>query len=194
MSRQSTRFWRFLAVAAVVLTLLAAVIVVYRPHPQRPRLGPRGGASTARTSAATRPIVATLYFARVTDDKIRLAPVTRRLPPGVSVATVAVAELVRGKVPPGCQRPLPPDTRLLGVTVEGDLARADFSSELVGRFSGGSDNEEAVVYAIVNTLASLPGIRRVSILVEGRQIETIGGHLDVSSPLTPDAELVAHQP
>ena len=183
MSRSRSRSWRPLAAAAVAFALLAimaiAVYLVGAAH-RWPR-SPGGGG----------PLVATLYFARTSDSQIRLMPVPRKLPAGLPPATAAVEELVRGRVPRGCERPLPSGTQVLGVTVAGKVARANFSSELVQRFSGGSDNEEVVVYAIVNTLASLPGVRRVRILVQGRPIETIGGHIDVSGALRPDNELVA---
>ncbi len=87
-------------------------------------------------------------------------------------------------------RPLPEGARLLGVKTEDGIATADFSEELVSRFPGGSSNEAATVYSIVNTLTSLPGVEKVQILVEGEVVETIGGHLDVSSPLAFDGELL----
>jgi hypothetical protein len=43
------------------------------------------------------------------------------------------------------------------------------------------------VYSIVNTaVANLDGIERVQILVEGKEVETLAGHLDLSKPLLPD--------
>jgi hypothetical protein len=55
----------------------------------------------------------------------------------------------------------------------------------------GTDGEVAVVYGTVNSVvANCPGVRRVQVLFGGRQVATLG-HLDLSRPLLPDAELVA---
>jgi spore germination protein GerM len=47
-----------------------------------------------------------------------------------------------------------------------------------------------VVYSVVNTLTALPTIEKVQLLVEGKHISSLGGHLDVSGPLAFDGELV----
>lgn len=133
---------------------------------------------------------AKLYFARIIGGQIRLVGVRRELQGGPHLAEAALEELISGTVPTGCLRPLPSGARLRSVRVRSGLATADFSRELVSGFKGGSDNEGVTVYAVVNTLASLPEVKRVQILVEGGRIDSIGGHLDTSGPLAPDDELV----
>ncbi|MGB9876987.1 MAG: GerMN domain-containing protein [bacterium] len=90
----------------------------------------------------------------------------------------------------GGSSPLPPGTKLLSAEVKGDTAFLNFSKELKENFSGGSTNEMLVVYGIVNTACSIDGIKRVQILIEGRKIESLGGHLEIIEPLEPDKELV----
>jgi hypothetical protein len=47
------------------------------------------------------------------------------------------------------------------------------------------------VYAIVNAVtANLPAIQRVQLLVEGKEVDTIAGHVDVRRPLERDATLL----
>jgi hypothetical protein len=47
------------------------------------------------------------------------------------------------------------------------------------------------VQAIVNAVtANLPAVKRVQIMVDGREVDTIAGHVDVRRPLTPDTSLV----
>ena len=46
------------------------------------------------------------------------------------------------------------------------------------------------VYSIVNTLAELPEIEMVRFLIEGEEIETLAGHLDLSEPVYPDEGLI----
>ena len=173
--------------------LLAGLAVLLLLAPRDQGLPPRPPVPTHRAGAGggEGQVVARLYFARTVDGQIRMAAVDRTLPAGLPPASAALEELIRGEVPPGCERPLPEGTKLLGVTAEGNTARADFSAELVKNFPGGSTNEGVVLYSIVNTLASLPNIQRVQILVEGRSVETIGGHLDAGRPLEPDNELLA---
>lgn len=68
------------------------------------------------------------------------------------------------------------------ITSQG-VAYVDFSRELVENHPGGSSAEELTVYGLSNTLiANFPAIKMVRILVEGREISTIAGHLDLSLP------------
>jgi spore germination protein GerM len=90
----------------------------------------------------------------------------------------------------GVSSPLPKGTRLISAEVKGNTAYLNFSRELKDNFTGGSTNEMLVVYGIVNTACSINGIKRVQILVDGKTIESIGGHLEIMEPLEPDREIV----
>lgn len=201
MSKRRTPPPRGSRTAIVILLLVVAALsaALWRIYPEYQRLKHRRSDIRVATVPPAVPrdaptsstsVVATPYFARVVDGKLRLVPVRRGLPPGLGVARASLQELIEGEVPPGCERPLPLGTKLLGVTVADGLATVDFSQQLVSGFRGGSDNEGVVVFSIVNTLASLPTVERVQILVEGKPVSTIGGHLDTSAPLRYDGELV----
>lgn len=97
--------------------------------------------------------------------------------------TDAIAALLKGSNDSKLVSPVPDGTRLLGLTVSGDVVTVDFSGELVKNFNGGSAGEMMLVGSIVNTLTAFPEIKRVQIVVEGRKIETISGHMDMSEPL-----------
>jgi germination protein M len=172
-----------LPLLVVLLVIVVGAIWALRFYQSRPPSG-------AETSAPGGRVVAHVYFACTRDGQPRMMAAARAVPSGERVGLAALRELTIGRVPPGCTRPLPSATRVLGVRISDGVATADFSPHLVQRFVGGADNEGVVVYAIVNTLASLPGVDRVRILVEGQPIETIGGHIDVSGPLRADHELV----
>lgn len=61
----------------------------------------------------------------------------------------------------------------------------DFSIELVKNHPGGSSGEIMTIYGIVNTLcANFSEVKEVQILVEGKEIETISGHLDTRYPFS----------
>ncbi len=77
----------------------------------------------------------------------------------------------------------PKGTRLLSAELKGNTLVLNFSSELVDHFEGGSDTEAALINAITRSASSFPGVQKVQILIEGKSVESIGGHLDISQPL-----------
>jgi len=196
-SRKARRSSR---VVIILLALVAAVLagVLWRIYPEYRDLKARQqkpvAAPTEQVGDSSEPpsrhVVAELYFARIVDGKQRMVAIKRELPPGLGVARGSIEELLRGEVPRGCDRPLPPGTELLGISVADGLATVDFSRHLRDGFQGGSDNEQVTIYSIVNTLTSLPTVGRVQILIEGATVSTIGGHHDISGTLTFDSELV----
>jgi spore germination protein GerM len=79
--------------------------------------------------------------------------------------------------------------RAFYVTDKGD-AFVDLSGISAGH-PGGSLTELLTVYAIVNAVtANLPAVQRVQILVEGKEVDTIAGHVDIRRPLARDTSLV----
>lgn len=97
----------------------------------------------------------------------------------------AVIELIRGSnkdlVPV-----IPDGTTLKEVYLDKNgTAYVDFSIELVKNHPGGSSGEIVTIYGIVNTLcANFYDVKNVKILVEGKEIETISGHLDTRYPFS----------
>jgi spore germination protein GerM len=83
---------------------------------------------------------------------------------------------------------LPKGTRSLGAFVnpEDQSVVLDFSQELVTGHPGGSAAEVATLTSILRTVAlNFPGTRRCVILVEGAQVETLAGNLDMVRPFDP---------
>jgi spore germination protein GerM len=78
---------------------------------------------------------------------------------------------------------IPAGTKLRSVKVDKGIAYVDFSQELIKKFNGGSTGELMLVGSIVDTLTEYPEIKGVQILVEGKKVETIAGHMDTSEPL-----------
>jgi len=59
----------------------------------------------------------------------------------------------------------------------------------------GIASESLAVYAIVNSLAAnIPAVKRVKILVEGQQVDTLGGHADLTESFTPGPTRLAAGP
>ncbi len=78
---------------------------------------------------------------------------------------------------------IPDGTKVRSIHFANGIARVDFSSELVKNFRGGSAGELLLVGSIVNTLTEIRGVEKVRIMVNGKQIESIGGHVDLSEPI-----------
>jgi germination protein M len=127
-----------------------------------------------------------LFFLSENDNLLHPEP--REIFAGSTVeeAEQVVRELIRGS-DKGFISPLPSETKLrqLFVTKEG-TAYVDFSREVMEKHPSGSSAELATVYAIVNTLAfNFNPIKKVFILVEGGERETLGGHINLSQPFVP---------
>ena len=72
--------------------------------------------------------------------------------------------------------------RELFITSQG-IAYLDLSREIVANHPGGSSAEELTVFSLTNTLvANFPAVKMVKILVEGREVQTLAGHLDLTVP------------
>jgi hypothetical protein len=72
--------------------------------------------------------------------------------------------------------------RELFITSQG-VAYLDLSQEVVSNHPGGSSAEELTVFSLSQTLiANFPAVKTVKILVEGREIQTLAGHLDLTIP------------
>ena len=79
---------------------------------------------------------------------------------------------------------IPPGTTLRAffVTEKGD-AFVDVSA-ISTAHPGGSLTELLTVQAIVNAVtANLPAVQRVQILVDGKELDTLAGHVDLRRPL-----------
>jgi spore germination protein GerM len=152
------------------------------------------GRSTAKVSvagprtapaAAGRRIKAHLFY--VDADGTRLSSVERDVAFGEGTVEQArqIIEAQIGPVAEPLVSAVPPGTRLrtLFVTDRGE-AFVDFSRELVTGHSGGSTNEVLTVYTIVEALtANLPAVTAVQLLVDGKQVDTLAGHVDLRRPL-----------
>ena len=70
-------------------------------------------------------------------------------------------------------------------------AFVDLSREVTANHPGGSFTELMTVYTVVNAVTTnLPAVRRVQILVDGQEADTLAGHVDLRRPLQRDLSLV----
>jgi spore germination protein GerM len=141
--------------------------------------------ATATPSTTGRKIKVHLFY--VDADGTRLSSVERDVPFGEGTVEQA-RQIIEAQIAPVAEplvSAVPPGTRLrtLFVTERGE-AFVDFSRELLTGHSGGSTNEVLTVYTLVEALtANLPAVTAVQLLVDGKQIETLAGHVDLRRPL-----------
>ena len=141
-------------------------------------------------------ITATLFFG----DAGGRGLVARRVdvPLGASVADQGEAILLAalGTPPQGTTRVVPVGTRVRAFYLDGTgTGFVDLSGEVRTKHTGGSFAEALTVAAVVNAVTSnLRSVGRVRVLVEGKEVETLAGHLDLAEPFLPDLSLVVGRP
>ncbi len=70
------------------------------------------------------------------------------------------------------------------------VARVNFSADLIKWHPGGSTAEMATIYSLTNTLtANVADIQSVKIVVEGKELPSLGGHISTMHPFRPDQDL-----
>jgi spore germination protein GerM len=102
-----------------------------------------------------------------------------------------VKELIRGPET-GLVKTLPPGTELRALYVTSDrVAYVDLSASVSDDHPGGVRTELMTVYSIVNTLVlNVSAVERVKLLIDGRDADTLAGHIDIRHPLQADMLLV----
>jgi len=153
-------------------------------------LSPEARAEFARIRATTGTMELQLFL--IVPGLERLIPVPRTVeaPPGIDAQVKrAVQELIDWS---GTETisPLPSQAGIREVWVSpGGIAYIDFDADFSAFSGSGSLGELHTVYSIVTTLAlSFPEIVAVQILIEGKWVETLAGHVDLSLPLVPSAD------
>jgi spore germination protein GerM len=174
--------------AGVLLVLAVAIFLATRARPaSAPRQTPVPAAATAPAAPAPpgRKIKARLFY--VDEDGTRLTSVERDVAYGES-ADEQAREIVAAQIAPVAEplvSAIPPGTTLRAVfiTKSGD-AYVDLSREARVAHPGGTVDELLTVYTIVNALTvNLPAVTAVQVLVDGKEVDTLSGHVDLRRPL-----------
>ncbi len=129
---------------------------------------------------------ATLFFPSQQDGLLRAeARDVDKPADAVGFARELMAELAAGPKDPALAASLPPKFALRNAFVPGDgLVVVDFDVDAGWARAAGSAEELTAVGAIVDTLLqNLAGTDRVKILINGSDVETLAGHVDLSRAL-----------
>jgi spore germination protein GerM len=144
----------------------------------------------AANTQQEQPSMVTLFFA--SPDGARLVREGREIDPcedSADCVETVVEELING--PLGELTPtLPAATSINAIQVNGDLAVIDLDEEMIKGLPGGSNAEMMAIYSIIDSVAlNFPRIKLVKLLFNGKTVETLGGHIDLRTPLAPDYSL-----
>jgi spore germination protein GerM len=178
---------------AVALAAMAWGLFVGLPRWYRPRAQPPAAATAAPAAPASgRKIKARLFY--VSEDGTRLTGVEQDVAYGDGAAAQA-QEIIKAQLAAPAAplvSAVPPGTtlRALYLTANG-AAYVDLSREVVTAHPGGSLDELLTIYAIVNALTmNLPAVTSVQVLVDGKEADTLAGHVDLRRPLTKNVSWV----
>jgi germination protein M len=138
--------------------------------------------------APVKKVSVALYFANQTGDYLKVEKREIKMVPGIARATVE--ELIKGPGEKGLSRTFPDGVKLLDINIQDKLCTVDFSKELRDNHWGGSTGEIITVYSLVNTLTQFAAVDKVEILIEGQKIDTLAGHLDLSTPVSRNANII----
>ncbi len=186
-SKKKKKSTRLLILALITMTVFGSLVFLFVTlfdslYP--PVTGSGGAAKRERW-------VATLFFSDANERF--LVPEKRQIPKDLDSAG-QVRELVKALLE-GSKNKLvntfPAKTELQNVKIAGGRVYVSFSKNLVREHPGGSASEMATIYSLTNTLtANIPSLKEVVLLVDGKELPSLGGHIDTRHPFTANKELL----
>lgn len=180
-----------IGVTIAVVAVFALAAVVFFAKRGLPAFGRRATAKPVVPAGPVAPappgrkIKARLFY--VAEDGTRLTSVERDVAYGEGPDDQA-REIVAAQLAPAGDplvSAIPPGTTLRAVfiTKTGETY-VDLSREARTAHPGGTVNELLTVYSIVNALTvNLPAVTSVQVLVDGKEVDTLSGHVDLRRPL-----------
>ncbi|MGH9433433.1 MAG: GerMN domain-containing protein [Terriglobia bacterium] len=195
---------RVLIQILIVLPVVAVSLLYLRRLVRRFFFEPPRAESEMRTKLtqaalqveAGAPKTVTLYFPSFSAG--RLVPETRQMALTKNNADrirQVLLALIEGSHQ-GADAPLPPATTIRGVflTSKG-TAYLDFSKDLLQNFPSGIESETLSIYSVVSSItANVPAVKKVRVLIQGQEVESLDGHADLSEAYVPDTNWVAAAP
>lgn len=148
-----------------------------------PSSGAPAPATTTPAPAGTRAVA--VYYLRDTTNGPRLYREFHRRPATAAVVRDAVtAMLTEPAVDRDYTSLWPTGTRVLGARKDGTTLVVDLSAE-ARQLRAGAAHERASLQQLVWTATAADRTSKaVQLLVEGKEVESLGGHVDTSEPMT----------
>ena len=181
----------------ILIGIGALIVVMTRPLPEKQKLLKYLGAKYPQVQQLSEVLSSatawegTLCFGEENSDYLikEFRKITS-LPQPEEKAVALIKELIAGPRARGI-RTIPAEVQVKGVQRDGETLMVNFSQELITRHPGGSTSEMMTVFSIVNTITmNISDVKRVRLLVEGKPVDTIAGHIDCREPILPQLGLV----
>lgn len=148
---------------------------------------PKAGQINLGNNGAPRDVV-TVFFSKYQGNTSIVEEVVRQLPPTLKDDPLkfALTELLKGPTPEeksqGFYSEIPQGTKLLGISEKGDTLTINLSGQFES--GGGSNSMGQRFEEVRQTVFSVDSRHQVSLAVEGRLLETLGGEgLEVQQEL-----------
>lgn len=178
---------RKVLVAAIVVAAIA-VVWILASSARRWTAAPAPAVTVSVDTAPAGPqrkITATLYY--VSEDGLSLPGIQREILFGEPIVEqarrIVEAQLAEAPAPYVSAVPAGTSLRALFIGERGE-AFVDLSGDVRAKHPGGALDELFTTYAIVNAITvNLPSITRVQILIDGKEADTLAGHVDLRHPL-----------
>ena len=171
---------------AVILVVVLALIVFWPKSPQ-PSPTPPPIATDIDSLGLELPLQqSTLFFYDANALELTRHEVQLRLSQDTDKRLEEIVKALTETSPDDLINPIPKGTSLYAAYLDDhSTAYLDFSRDLADAHIVGTMAEFLTVSAILQTVqANFPDqIRRVQILIEGQEVDTLAGHIDISKPL-----------
>ncbi|WP_079423680.1 GerMN domain-containing protein [Clostridium oryzae] len=96
---------------------------------------------------------------------------------------VIINEIIKGPSVESHLKPvIPPETKLMSFSIKDGIAIVNLSKDAEVKMS--YENEKACLQSIANSLSQLEVVHKVKILVQGNEIESLGGNFNISKPFS----------
>jgi hypothetical protein len=179
---------------ALAVVLVGGLITLLVMGPRWLTSPPDAEEPAATPAADARKIRARLFY--VDDQGTGLRGIEQEVLYGEGTAEQArrIIEAQIAAAPAPHVSAIPDGTKLRTIffTKAGEIY-VDLTADVQTNHPGGTTNETLTVYALVSAITSnLPAVTGVQILVEGKEVDTLAGHLDLRRPIEQDLSWVTN--
>lgn len=181
-TRKKKKGWRTLALSVTAMAVVGLLIFFFVTLFDA--VFPTSGKGTAQRKEKMEVVV---YFS---DANERFLVPEKRFVPREAKDEDQAREIVRALLAgskTGHTATLPAKAEVQGVRIREDgTAEVSFSKAFVNTHPGSGTSEMATVFSLTNSLCTnIPVIKRVRILLDGKELASIRGHIDTRKPFTP---------
>ena len=129
-----------------------------------------------------------LFFANETGDKLTEEIVSVRYNSNMSVEKLITEQLIKGPSMEGAYPTLPPETKILGVSVRDGICYVNFDEGFLDMDY--KISPQVRIYSVVNSIVAGGETGQVQILVNGKADATYQGSVGLEKPLSRNLEIV----